>query len=207
MGLGAGIPAPCFLPWVAEGAGRPVVAVSFGARQHLQQWKKAHHLGTCQDLRSACCWLPLWKPRVLRGSRGEEASRGRGAAAEAASTRLKPCALSAEQLTFMQYILKSSLRYSSGSGASWLPLAACSLTAVASFCACCSRHTVVCEELTCNHSRLLEWAGGMPHRMYCWVMQIQVLPRSCNRQPEQAGAAIFPEVMCLTHLSCLSIEA
>ena len=32
----------------------------------------------CQILRSACCWLPLSRSRVLRGSRGTDASRGRG---------------------------------------------------------------------------------------------------------------------------------
>ena len=106
--------------------------------------KKHTTAAHAQILRSACCWLPLWKPRVLRGSRSKQ---GQGAAAEAASTRLKLCALSAEQLTFMQYILKSSLRYNGGSGASRLPPAACSLTAVASFCAFCSRHTVVCKGL------------------------------------------------------------
>ena len=118
-------------------------------------------------------------------------NQGQGAAAEAASTRLKLCVLSAEQLTFMQYILKSSLRYSGGSGASWLPLAACSLTSVASFCAFCGQHTSLCKGLNQNHRKLLGLAGAMPQFMYCWVMQFRVLPRSCNWQPAQAGAAIF----------------
>ena len=118
--------------------------------------------------------------------------QGQGAAAEAASTRLKLCALSTEKPTFMQYILKSSLRYNGGSGTSWLPLAACSLTAVASFCAFCGRHTVVGKGLPENHSKVLAMAAGMPHSMYCWVMQIRVLPWSCNRQPARARAAIFP---------------